>query len=411
VRNEVNPIVAKAKDYFHPTNIWLLAGLLIVILSIPSPFAFNISIGTVYLCDILLAMLTMISIFSMLLDKRLKVKGIDALGYFIPFVVIAIISSLYNFLFDSGWKMIRALEHILRWMEIPVAYIIAATVVKETRAHRVVIYGICAGAIICSIASIVTHVNSGISGAYLSITLPIIIAITLTTGSKKNRIACILFACAVFSCLILTLYRSAILSFFAGLTAWCAVMRKKKIFVGSLALTCTLLFFAPNINITVGKVQKTSYTMYHRIDLWDIGIRTFIKNPIFGVGPGNFFITKMAESPYITATERPKDHHFYQSHNLFIQMFAETGIYGGMMFIYWIFVMGLKIKSSIADIKRYGSQYLLGVSLLSTFIIFLFNNFVDMTLWHGIGIQMGINLGLIVPLATIESGVNEPKDG
>lgn len=65
----------------------------------------------------------------------------------------------------------------------------------------------------------------------------------------------------------------------------------------------------------------------YRIEQWKACIRMAVKNPVFGIGPGEF--------PYVA--EEYEGIHGLMPHNTILQVFAESGFLGGISFVLFAF--------------------------------------------------------------------------
>ncbi len=84
-------------------------------------------------------------------------------------------------------------------------------------------------------------------------------------------------------------------------------------------------------------------------------------------------------------------------HNLYLQIFVEAGILGLCTFVFWSACM---LKYLTSTLKSLGNSrdYGIFVGLVGGVIVYLFGNFTDVLVVHGIHLQWGIILGLAVAL-------------
>jgi O-antigen ligase len=72
--------------------------------------------------------------------------------------------------------------------------------------------------------------------------------------------------------------------------------------------------------------SKRDESSENRIDAWKAGVRMVMDRPLFGVGAGCF---SFAHAEGYSSAQRS----YLNAHNLIVQLFAETGFVGGILFI------------------------------------------------------------------------------
>lgn len=91
--------------------------------------------------------------------------------------------------------------------------------------------------------------------------------------------------------------------------------------------------------------------------LWDTGIRLGVHNLFLGVGPGNFEFECLKFAKFCRA----------HPHNIFIEWFAEYGILGLTLFVYFIITILLEVKNFYLGIERKYYKYIL-IGLIAAFV-------------------------------------------
>ena len=108
-----------------------------------------------------------------------------------------------------------------------------------------------------------------------------------------------------------------------------------------------------------------------RLQLWQAAIAEFRQNPVFGVGPGNFWapLKSMREAGEITQLAEDTGH--AQVHNELLSKLAELGVFG-LVSILLIYLVPLKIfiQSARSNMRRKKQSGILGIALVSGFFIF-----------------------------------------
>ncbi len=132
---------------------------------------------------------------------------------------------------------------------------------------------------------------------------------------------------------------------------------------------------------------------------YPIGFNMVKDDLILGIGIGNYSLliekyTKVYELTYYWQVYELTRHHL---HNLYLQIFVETGIMGLSAFVFWLVCIVKYLVSSLKALEM-TRNYSLFVGLVGGVIVYLFNNLADVLTVHGIHLQWGIILGLAVVL-------------
>ncbi|NQU95322.1 MAG: tetratricopeptide repeat protein [Candidatus Omnitrophica bacterium] len=447
-----------SKEYLLPTalvyfaiSIFLpLVGLISTIFAIGAPIIFDFLGGRLYLGNLIFAVsFAAFLINNTVRNKLFRLFGRDVFVAFLPFILVLIASGLYNLrgsFTETG--LARLASFTLRWMEMPVAFIFVSNVVRSKRSVRAVAYFSFAAAIALSLyalraylympfeqlfdkmPAITAFFKSGlidetgrlgkeiglgpnIVGIQLAMAFPIAIALIFMTPSKLKKIILAFLTGITLFVLTLTFSKNAIFSLFVGMATWATVLkRRKKISVYLLIKKRIKIFILLLITIVIViaifrwwasseqfRLERLNpkfimTEVIDRIAIMHQAIMTSLRNPLTGVGPGNFGV------PQIWDQSRPAV--MLEAHNLLIQILVETGIFGVLAYLYFLKVIILKVKNNLKPLKQLGSPYILASALAVSFLVFLTDQIVDINIWHGIGIQAGINIGLLNAMANIE---------
>jgi O-antigen ligase len=166
----------------------------------------------------------------------------------------------------------------------------------------------------------------------------------------------------------------------------------------------TILLSPSNINIR-GRFMGTTTlnavndSLGHRALSYPIGLNMVKDDFILGIGIGNYPLlikkyTKVYELTHYWQVYDLARHHL---HNLYLQLFVETGFMGLSAFIFWLACIVRYLMSSLKSLEN-SRHYWLFVGLMGGVIVYLFNNLTDVLTVHGIHLQWGIILGLAVVL-------------
>jgi O-antigen ligase len=239
--------------------------------------------------------------------------------------------------------------------------------------------------------------SAGISGSpntaarYFVISLLFFIFLNTYEEKRMLRLLAIVGAVTTFVGVFFTLSRTGILLLFSGLGIHLILSHRKR----NITLTMTvflfsalaLWFFSDQIvsilQSIFPSIRQGTDTVGLRYEIWRGGLRMWLEHPIFGVGIGRFperiaFYSPGLRYEYITA------------HNTYINMLAETGIIGFLLFMFlllYAFKNFLSCKTSEnIDAVSFRNIW------LSVFLVILLGSMTktdhyDKLLWFLIGIS------------------------
>lgn len=146
------------------------------------------------------------------------------------------------------------------------------------------------------------------------------------------------------------------------------IILKKRRLIPFLIILIILTFIIPNPikNMFEFSLTKDPYA-FNRIDIWKMSINIFKDNFLYGVGPGNF--PEVSKKYNFKQTKGPANYFKVPRipHNDYLKILCETGLFGLIILIVFIFFMFKKIFSSpLFNISKVIILYLL-------FNAFLFN--------------------------------------
>ena len=160
--------------------------------------------------------------------------------------------------------------------------------------------------------------------------------------------------------LFLTQSLGAFISIFLGIIVYFRLQGKFK--KRGLLILLALFAMAGIIFILKAETQKQHlqpfFSMTMRLTYWQETFQIIKAHPLIGIGPGNF--------------DLPRSRY---AHNSYLQLWAETGIFGLLAFIWLILsIIKSKLKSPLSDSRR--AQIAI---LLTSCIVFLIHNLIDFT--------------------------------
>jgi len=156
------------------------------------------------------------------------------------------------------------------------------------------------------------------------------------------------------------------------------IILKKRRLIPFLIIFIILTFVIPNPikNMFEFSLTKDPYA-FNRIDIWKMSINMFKDNFLYGVGPGNF--SEVSKKYNFKQTKGPANYFKVPRipHNDYLKLLCETGLFGLIILILFIFFILKKIFSSpLFNISKVIILYLLFNALLFNIMFHLFFFFI-----------------------------------
>lgn len=203
-----------------------------------------------------------------------------------------------------------------------------------------------------------TFFNPNVFGFFINLSL---LLACEELATKKGNLELSVFALGTI-CLILTFSRSSWASLIVSLIV--ASRFNKKYLKYALIISISILSF--DLILGIGRVNPAKAaedsSFLYRFEVWKTCIEIIKDNPLSGIGFGTLF-KYVADYSSVVSTK------IEHSHNIYIQIFTETGILGFSIFLTIIFDILMKFKKSLY--KNKNKQW------ITAFAIFI------MTLVHG----------------------------
>jgi O-antigen ligase len=174
-------------------------------------------------------------------------------------------------------------------------------------------------------------------GLFFVLTLPFAAGLLRSARSNAQRWSAVGALCAIVGGLAATFSRGSWLSLLGGtLILWFAGERRylAKIWLTGIALVLAIELVSGGAISDTARRTLTDWVLEQRAGLMIAGLLMFWEHPLVGVGPGGF-----APNLVNVATEVPQLYDYLPTpHNAFIQMAAESGIFGLLLFILLLIV-------------------------------------------------------------------------
>ncbi len=182
-----------------------------------------------------------------------------------------------------------------------------------------------------------TFDNPNVLGEYLILIFPLILARMMTAERKNERFVYLVAAGLNAACLVFTWSRGAWLGFLVSLVIFFAVSGKKYLTAGiiSLPFLCTALYFSMGTSIIHRFTNLGDTSSNYRFNIWRGVLRMLDEVGLLGIGIGEGAFRLIYPGYALSGIETAP-----HSHNLFLQILVETGIFSLIAFLAFLFFYG-----------------------------------------------------------------------
>jgi O-antigen ligase len=235
---------------------------------------------------------------------------------------------------------------------------------------------------------------------YANLIIPVSFGMLMTSVCLWERITLGIFTVLSIIIWILTFSRSAWVSLVLTMILLFSLTKIKKRVILPLVVflflaISAILSLSSNTNIRGKFIETTTLSavkkaLEPRALCYPIGLNMVKDDLILGIGIGNY---PLLIKKYTKVYELTRHH----LHNLYLQVFVETGFMGLSAFVFWLVCIVKYLVRSLKALEM-TRNYSLFVGLVGGVIVYLFNNLADVLTVHGIHLQWGIILGLAVVL-------------
>lgn len=303
--------------------------------------------------------------------------------YFMAFVILQIVSA--SLLWVTG-----GIETFNWWLKIVIVYFLVTKLVTTTSRLRLTVFAIVAAISYLCYFSISTYALKYIPGSRaggfgwyensndLSIilvsTTPLLLLLANMTRNMFMKLLYIATAGAFAFNILFTGSRNGLLALLLVGIMSLVVSRNisrvyRSILMGTLVISVLTVGIANVLSRHDLKALSGDDSSENRLVQWKAALLMTIRHPLFGIGPGEF-------TTYVTDFGGMKG---LQPHNTVIQIFAETGIPGGIAFILFAFTLlfdARRLRKRQNDIPVYLIDYysFLAIALVGFWTCAFFTN-------------------------------------
>ena len=186
--------------------------------------------------------------------------------------------------------------------------------------------------------------NPNVFGAVLALTFPAAIGYAFWTSRRWERIATATLMIGMGWALLATGSRGSQLAMIAGSVGtvigigiahrWSQLLRQSRraqiIMVAAIAVSVLLM---SSVLFIESRGSGRSGSEARHVDLWQTALHSAMTHPAFGIGTGGFASAQMVS---VSAPPTPIERH---AHNLFLNFFAENGVFGSVVFMLWLVML------------------------------------------------------------------------
>jgi len=383
---------------------------------------------TIYPLEIILAVSVLVCIYKSILGRDNCFRNMKLVYCYIPFVLCIMLSAMKSI------ELSLTMKEIVRWLELIVIYCLTINLINDDKKMRVILCSMFLTMAMVSVFGIITMWNLGYDivrtksffgnanplAGYANLIIPVSFGMLMMSVRLWEKITLGIFTVLSIIIWILTYSRSAWFSLILTMILVFSLAKIKKrgflVLVVFFAISVIAILLLPsNINIK-GRFMETTTLNAAKVSLetramgYPIGFNMVKDDLILGIGIGNYPLlikkyTKVYELAHYLQVYELTRHHL---HNLYLQLFVETGFMGLSAFVFWLVCIVKYLVNSLKSLEN-SRHYWLFVGLMGGVIVYLFNNLADVLTVHGIHLQWGIILGLAVVLTQFRKPETCPK--
>jgi O-antigen ligase len=217
------------------------------------------------------------------------------------------------------------------------------------------------------------------AGYVLAMSIPLCLLVTIVNAGWWRALG--LLSCAgQMLALILTFSRGAWLGWGASMVYLGFTLKKRQYLAALAVLAMTCVIVAPSLRnrlVTIGQPQNDQ-SIKERVQLLKSSLQLGLENPVLGVGYGRGRLKENLRSRLQgTILE---DSPIWHTHNVYVELFAGTGLLGLLSFL-WLIGQSL-LRVSRAAIRRDGAERLVGFGLAASWVAAIVTGVGDIPFYH-----------------------------
>jgi len=217
------------------------------------------------------------------------------------------------------------------------------------------------------------------AGYVLAMSIPLCLLVTMVNAGWWRALG--LLSCAgQMLALILTFSRGAWLGWGASMVYLAVTTKKWKYIAVLIALTTTCVLVAPSLRSRLVTISQplSDQSISERVQLLKSSLQLGLENPVLGVGYGRGRLKESLRSR-LEGTML-EDSPIWHTHNVYVELFAETGFLGLLSFL-WLIGRTL-LRVSQAATSRDGAERLAGFAVSASWIAAIVAGVGDIPFYH-----------------------------
>lgn len=396
-------------------------GIVFVIFSIPLEGKINLGHFSIYPLEAILVTIIVICIYKLIVRKINYFRNTKLIYCYLPFLFFILLSAL------KSMGLSLTIKEIVRWFDLFIIYFLTINLIDADKKLRIVLYSMFFTVTIVSICGIVNYIggnvvdtenvhrasslfgNPNTLAGFACLTLPVLFGIVMTGTFLWKRITLLFITAVSVSALFLSFSRSSWISliFTMILTFFLIKVKKKVVLIFLMLFTILAIpFLFSDIResfIHRFGLESTRNSIVKKTMNHSIGFNMVREDLFFGIGAGNYplLIKKFTKREVLIQNNL---------HNLYLQIFVETGLMGLCAFVFWLTCIIKYFMGALKSLENSGN-YSLYLGLVGGIIVYLFNNFANILTVHGIHLQWSILIGLAVVLTQFREFEECPEIG
>ncbi len=250
-----------------------------------------------------------------------------------------------------------------------------------------------------------TFGNPNVLGEYLILVFPLILAMMVISKRKNERFAYLVAAVLSCACLVFTWSRGAWLGFLLSLFVFFAISGKHFVTAGllSIPLVGAVLYFAMDTAIVHRFTNLTDSSTSYRFNIWRGVIRMLDDIGLLGIGIGEGAFRMIYPAYSLSGIEAAP-----HSHNLFLQIVVETGIFSLFAFLIFLFLYS-QCTLSFCKNAYSSSNKTLSLGFFAGMVAFLVQGMTDYV-WYNYRIFLLFWMLLGLGLAHIKTALGTEEE-
>ncbi len=281
-------------------------------------------------------------------------------------LVLVMLSRIISLLFAVKYENIQYIS-IIRFVEVILGIVLLSGILQKRENRKAFIIGLSVGLLAECVMGIYMVIETGgfLRGIFMGIPsyqiMVLFVLYLLLLSKSENKIILIIGLTILFTGIVATQTRAALIQLAIGLAVTATIALKQKflksyltIFLSAILLHSVIIFSLQSVlsaakhryeeaikegehNLEDDASSAGGGTIQYRLYLWDKSIGAFLSHPITGIGSGSF-ARQIDSLPQYFGVELDRSDKStpLSTHNTFLGVLAETGLIGVAAYFFWL---------------------------------------------------------------------------